>query len=70
MQGTNETCIPSSTTSPTNTLAIPAMAMTTLGDTVVPVMDCINCNKYLIKYLKKISGVDISCLTTMCYVRS
>ena len=34
--------IPSSTTSPTNTFAIPAIAMTTFGDIAVPVIDCIN----------------------------
>lgn len=32
-------------TSPTNTLAIPAIAITTFGETVVPVIDCINCNE-------------------------
>ena len=37
--------LPSSTTSPTKTLAIPAMAITTLCDTLVRVIDCINCGK-------------------------
>ena len=34
--------VPSSTTSPTNTLAMPDMAMMTFCDTVAPVMDCTN----------------------------
>lgn len=41
--------LPSSTTSPTNTLAIPAIAITTLWDTLVLVMDCINWRKKIKK---------------------
>lgn len=37
--------LPSSTTSPTKTLAMPEMAMTTFCDTELPVIDCINCRK-------------------------
>lgn len=45
--------VPSSTTSPTKTLAMPAIAMTTFWDIEQPVMVCINCYPSITRRRKK-----------------